>query len=77
MRLTGIDQELTLNAAPLQKKLIEELDVLFLLYVPLCSLACNLTLSFFSSVNCFTLNEFCYIYIFFSLCITSFAEFCG
>ena len=46
MRLTGIEQELTLNA-PLQKKLIEELDVLFLLYVPLCSLACNLTLSFF------------------------------
>lgn len=77
MRLTGIDQELTLNAPPLQKKLIEELDVLFLLYVPLCSLACNLTLSFFSFVNCFTLNEFCYIYFFFSLCITSFAEFCG
>lgn len=76
MRLTGIDQELTLNA-PLQKKLIEELDVLFLLYVPLCSLACNLTLSFFSSVNCFTLNEFCYIYFFFSPCITSFVEFSG
>ena len=33
MRLTGIDQELTLNA--LQKKLIDELDVLFLLYVSL------------------------------------------
>lgn len=76
MRLTGIDQELTLNA-PLQKKLIEELDVPFLLYVPLCSFACNLTLSFFSSVNCFTPDEFCYIYFFFSLCITSFAEFCG
>lgn len=76
MRLTGIDQELTLNA-PLQKKLIDELDVLFLLYVPLCSLACNLPLSFFSSVNCFTLNECCNIYFFFSLCITSFAEFCG
>lgn len=76
MRLTGIDQELTLNAL-LQKKLIEELDVLFLLYVPLCSLACNLTLSFFYSVNCFTLNEFCYIYFFFSLCFTSFVEFSG
>ena len=66
MRLTGIDQELTLNAL-LQKKLIEELDVLFLLYVPLCSLACNLTLSFFSFVNCSTLNEFCYIVYLFTV----------
>lgn len=61
MRLTGIDEELTLNA-PLQKKFIDKLDVLFLIYVPLCSRACNLPLSFFSSVNCFTLNECCYIF---------------